>query len=198
MISLHIYGCRPEIYERAKEIGISDHHIHTDDRPNGGTPLYVAKKAWLTPTEEGETYRCVLQDDVKVCDGFYDKLNQLVERQPTGIFSLFPLAFLKRTDIGNEKLNSGRWIIPTTCVSGCAVMMPVDYIHDCWANAKEGEEADDERAIIEYLMKSKCGLYTTLPSIVQHIGTECLIKSATTNLHGNIRTPYFIDELTKT
>lgn len=191
MITVHIYGCRPEIYERAEKIGIPPHRIHVDDRPDGGTPLYVAKKAWLAPIEDGETHRCVLQDDVEVSKDFHNKLKQLIDREPKGVFSLFPLAFLDKCEIGDAKVKSGKWIFQTVCVSGCAVLMPTEYITECWENAQEGLEDDDEQAIINFLVKTRCKHFTTLPSTVQHIGTECLIKNAVSELHGDIHTYYF-------
>ena len=195
MISLYIYGCRPEIYERAKEIGVPSDHIFTDDRPNGGTPLYVAKKAWLDRIRIGETHRCVLQDDVAVCDNFMDHLQAMVKFDPAGVWSLFPLEFIDFPEKGEERHKKEGIFLRTTYLSGCAIMMPVDYCRSIYY-AEEGiAENDDEIAIMDAYHHKNAKLYTTIPATVQHLGDDCKVKSATTKYHGAyLRTPFFKQE----
>ena len=190
-----MYGCRPEIYERARQIGVPDDHVFTDDRPGGGTPLYTAKKAWLDRIVPNETHRCVLQDDVLVCNNFMEHLRAMVAHDWNAVWSLFPLEFIDIPERGRERYRSEGIFLKTTYLSGCAIMMPVDYMRSL-AYAEEGKvENDDEVAIQNIVYKRRVKLYTTIPATVQHIGDECKVKSATTKYHGAfLRTPYFKEE----
>ena len=61
-LDVHIFGVRERkhmLEATAVKLGIDKAHIHYDDRPNGGSVMYTAKKAWLAdiPNEITRQYR---------------------------------------------------------------------------------------------------------------------------------------------
>ena len=81
MIGIHIYGVESRLDNMLENAAkLPGAHIHIDDRygqDHGCYPsLYTCRKAFLAPQEEGETHRLVLQDDVELCDGFFEILQR--------------------------------------------------------------------------------------------------------------------------
>ena len=72
---------KDNILKMKEFLNLSDSDIFLDDRPNGGHALYTARKTWELPFNDDTTHRCVLQDDLEVCDGEYiESLDDLCRR----------------------------------------------------------------------------------------------------------------------
>lgn len=156
--------------------------VFFDDRPCGGNAAYTSKKTWALPFEnENITHRCVLQDDVLTCENFHAAINGLVTRFPMAVFSLFcPSA--KMIDIkrrfGEEQIVN----IKKCGVYGPAIIVPRKIVSDVY---KWGEQiAKKENAVVshddvlfgEYALAHQMNVYTTIPSLVQHLcPTESLL-----------------------
>ena len=183
-ISYHIYGCRSNIEDTATLLGIDN--IHKDEHPSGD-PFSIAKQTWLSPTDS--THKCVLEDDVEICDGFKEICEKMVSRYPLAIFSLFPLQFLKRNP-RTDKLISKDPYIRASNISACALIIPVQYIEDIFSQP----ERDVEALVMNYVVANKIDFYTTLPAIVQHIGLTSTIPTEGA-YHGNVQTDYFLKDV---
>lgn len=175
-IDIQIYGVHERddmIANTVEKLGLSYNNVHYDDRPGGGLMMYTAKKAWFAPLMEGQTHRVALADDVEVCDGFYEVCEQIADAHPNAIVSLFPYEFMKRNP---DVENVGTPYIKTLILSGCAIIMPVQYIKPCFDYIWEVFEdncADDE-GIQVWAEHKGIPIITTIPAIIQHIGDDSI------------------------
>jgi hypothetical protein len=130
------------IEKTAKKLSVSEENIFYDDRPNGGDPLYTAKKAYLSDCGNA-THLICLQDDVEVCNNFKEICNKIITMHPDKVISLFPFNYLKQTE---ELDNLKSPYIKTFLVSGQGIIMPTKYIKSCFEWIDEvfdGKGADD-------------------------------------------------------
>ena len=175
-LDIHIYGVHARdnmIAATATKLGLESDYIHYDDRPNGGLMMYTAKKAWLAPVPNGVTHRIALADDVEVCDGFIDIAKEIALAHPRSIVSFFPYDFMARNP-AIEGLDTPYLI--SHILSGCAIMMPVEYIETCFAYVKHryNDVCADDEGIQAWAKDAGVQIITTIPALVQHIGDESI------------------------
>ena len=175
-IDIQIYGvhARNDMIARTLErLNLGYDNVHYDDRPDGGLMIYTAKKAWLAPVSEGQTHRVALADDAEVCDGFWDICERIADVHPKAIVSLFPYEFMHRVPEIEGKASP---YIRANILSGCAIMMPIEYIEPCFnyiQSVFEDNCADDE-GIQAWADHKGIPIITTIPAIVQHIGDDSI------------------------
>lgn len=175
-IDIHIYGVheRDDMIAATKtKLNLSDDYIHYDDRPGGGLMMYTAKKAWLAPVSEGITHRIALADDVEVCDGFLNICTQIAEAHPKSIISFFPYEFMKKNP-EIEGYDTPYW--KAHILSGCAIMIPVEYIEPCFKYVKErfDDNCADDEGIQAWAEANGREILTTIPALIQHIGDDSI------------------------
>lgn len=175
-LDIHIYGVHARddmIAATASKLSISSDNIHYDDRPNGGLMMYTAKKAWLASIPENITHRIALADDVEVCDNFLEIAEQIAEAHPKSIISFFPYDFMKRVP---QIEGCDTPYFKARVLSGCAIMMPVEYIQPCFKYVKEryNDVCADDEAIQSWAESEGIEILTTIPALVQHIGDESI------------------------
>lgn len=157
---------RENVLKILKQLNMDESIVVYDDREGGGDALYTARKAWLAPLPPEKTHRLVLQDDVLLCDNFlsivYDIINTLRD-SVISLFNLVPADLVKNKECCYKKYET---------LSGCAIIMPVIYIKDCWRwiDANCSENKHDDLLISEYCKKHLINMFTTIPAIVQHLG----------------------------
>lgn len=175
-IDIHIYGVHERddmITATVNKLGLGYDNVHYDDRPERGLMIYTAKKAWLAPVPDGITHRVALADDVEVCDGFLEICEQIVATHPDKIISLFPYEFMQRNPL-IEGYDTPYF--KCNILSGCAIIMPVQYIKPCFDYVKAVFDdicADDE-GIQAYAEARGIGMLTTIPATIQHIGDDSI------------------------
>ena len=156
---------RDHVLAMLAHLNLGEDMVSYDDRPYGGSALYTAKLAWLTPVPEGMTHRVVLQDDLALCHDFVAILNRMVRVYPESIFSLLSGAYPK------HRLPNSPYIdIWNARIEGQAILMPVPRIGPCfeWI-AKHTNTPWDDAAITEYARAHKINVKSTIPSTVQHL-----------------------------
>ena len=131
-------------------------------------PFYSSSQAFALPMMEGITHRCVLQDDVDVCLGFTETINQLVSAYPDAVFSLFCTSKKMREQPESSVVRTGGQ------VWGPAVIIPVKYLE---AMRQDHELAcpslkHDDVFYSDYCWRHKIPVLTTIPNIVQHLGKD--------------------------
>lgn len=108
------------------EYGIPQESVSYDD---SGSALNGAKKAYLSDFDEGISHRLVLQDDVKICDGFFDIVQKNIESFPFSVFSYYEGQDITFAD----KVKQSPYIrMKGCCVCGLAVVIPKDVIVPCF------------------------------------------------------------------
>lgn len=177
-IDIQLFGVHQRdemIANLAEKLRLDTSQIHYDDRPNGGHCFYTAKKAWLAPLAEGVTHRLVCSDDIEVCNNFLEIAEQIAEAHPKSVTSFFPFEFMERNP-EIEQCETPYFLCHI--VSGCAIMMPVEYIEGyCnYADNNFGENADDDRTLQTWAEKSRIQILTTIPSLIQHIGDVSILN----------------------
>ena len=175
-VDIHIYGVHARddmITATVNKLDLSDDCVHYDDRPNGGFMIYTAKKAWLAPIQDGVTHRVVLADDVEVCGDFLNICKQIAEAHPKSIISFFPYEFMKRN---HEIEGCDTPYFKASILSGCGIMMPVEYIEPCFSYIKDrfNDECPDDFAIQSWADANRIQILTTIPALLQHIGDESI------------------------
>lgn len=170
---------RPYVMKMLCDLGLDESIVAWDDRPNGGSPMYTSRKAWLAPIPDGATHRLVLQDDVEMVDRFGELIQTAAENFPKALWSFYE----GRTSItgsADKKKPSPYIRIKGCCCYGVALMMPVEYIEPCfkWIEAELGADyKHDDCGIGLYSLINGVAVFSTIPSLVQHIApTESLMK----------------------
>lgn len=176
MIDCHVYGVHQRdemIRATVSKLGLDTNHVHYDDRPNGGLMMYTAKKAWLAPIPDGVTHRIALADDVEVCDNFLHIAEQIAAAHPKSIISFFPYDFMCR----NPSIEGcDTPYFKAHVLSGCAIMMPVEYIQPCfdYVKARYNDICADDEGIQAWADANGIAILSTIPALVQHIGDESI------------------------
>ena len=120
------------IEKMRQSLGISIKDVFLDDRPNGGHAMYTARKTWNLPFADNVTHRCVLQDDLAICEGFVNSVQRIVNKHPDCIICLYNPLDPERYKEMHESKN------PYTKVIGCdlwgqAVIIPKNNISELFA-----------------------------------------------------------------
>lgn len=160
-----------------KDLGLKDDDIIWDDRPGGGNAMYTVKKAWLSPLKEGETHRLVMSEDLEVCENFKEICEQMIAAHPGSCFTLFTTALNSRCY--DEYLSSltTPYIDHRIGIFGCAILLPVQYIQECfdWIEANCSPDIWDNIGIRRWLEHKGLEILTTVPCLIQHIGDESVV-----------------------
>lgn len=178
MVEIRIRTCpaRAEMAEKLRnELGLPETSVFTDDRENGGNPLYM----WFKMIENipaDATHICLLDDDVEVSTGFKQIVEQMAAAHSQCAFSLFT------TDLNSGYFDDfiGNLETPyVTCskLFGCAVILPVSILEECfnWIGTNCNlETAHDGHVVQEYLEQKGIQILTTIPGTVQHNGDTSL------------------------
>lgn len=157
-------------------LDLSDDSVFWDDREDGGDAMYTARKAWQSPIPEKSTHRLVLQDDIVICDNFLTIVNRVASTHKDSIVTLFHC----------DKHDTASRYIPTKRIRGCAIMIPVKMLEDLWWFVDNRMEFYRKPQLEEILKRDtsciqvwssakRIPCYTTVPSLVQHIGDESLV-----------------------
>lgn len=139
-----------------------------DDRPSGGGPQYTRKKCWKEPIPDGVTHRCVLQDDVDVCDNFIEIMQEIVNVHPEFIFSLF----CSRMKYEYRLPDSPYVIIKGKNAWGQGIMMPLKFVEPLYHFVDTELCPDfprDDGIYAWWAQQEKMEIMTTIPSTIQHL-----------------------------
>ena len=124
---------RQEMVEKLQSaLGLTEADIVYDEREEPGNPYVLVKQAWLLPHAEGVTHRVVLNDDVQVCTGFEQIIEQMAQSHPDCALSLFTMAF--DSESYNDFIHGieSPYVDHSWGLWGCAIMMPVAIVEDCF------------------------------------------------------------------
>jgi len=156
---------------------------------HGRGPWWNARRCWEHGQTTGATHHLILQDDVKVMNGFVVGIFDLIEAFPDDVMSLF---CLQRKDFQDQ---TARWGIAEG-VWGCAVLMPVKLVSEflAWekANIKPEFKHDDCRVSL-WCVKTKRRVKVPFPNVVDHLPIQSVMR------HSHFRprvSPYFVDDET--
>ena len=178
MVEIRIRTCsaRAEKADKLRnELELPETSVFTDDRENGGNPLYM----WFKMIENipaDATHICLLDDDVEVSTGFKQIVEQMVQAHSQCAFSLFT------TDLNSGYFDDFISNLETPYVTcsklfGCAVILPVSILEECfnWIGTNCNlETAHDGHVVQEYLEQKGIQILTTIPGTVQHDGDVSL------------------------
>ena len=176
-LAFKIYGVLQRINiikSIADQININSNDIYLDDRPNGGDALYTAKKAYLSDTGDA-THLVVFQDDVELCNDFINICEQIIAAHPDKIVSLFPFDYQMYS---NQCENIGTPYLSVDIMSGCGVIMPVQYIEPCFDYIKSefDDKIEDDMGIKKWAEHAGVDIITTIPATIQHIGDRSILN----------------------
>ena len=168
---------RQEMAENLRDtLGLTNQDIFYDESTEAGNPYLPVKQTWLLPHEDGVTHRVVLNDDVQVCSGFKQIIEQMAQSHPDCAFSLFTTAFdgesYNNFIIGLES----PYIHHVWSMWGCAILLPIGIVEECfnYIDAVFGEDALESHGILSYLKQKQIPVLSTIPVTVQHIGDDSL------------------------
>ena len=168
---------RQEMAENLRDtLGLTNQDIFYDESTEAGNPYLPVKQTWLLPHEDGVTHRVVLNDDVQVCSGFKQIIEQMAQSHPDCAFSLFTTAFdgesYNNFIIGLES----PYIHHDWSMWGCAILLPIGIVEECfnYIDAVFGEDALESHGILSYLKQKQIPVLSTIPVTVQHIGDDSL------------------------
>ena len=168
---------RQEMAENLRDtLELTDQDIFYDESSETGNPYLPVKQTWLLPHEEGATHRVVLNDDVQVCNGFKQIIEQMTQSHPDCAFSLFTMAF--DGDCYNDFISGldSPYIRHDWSMWGCAILLPIGIVEECfnYIDAVFGEDALESHGILSYLKQKQIPVLSTIPVTVQHIGDDSL------------------------
>lgn len=153
------------IEKMRQKLGLSVTDIFLDNRPNGGHAMYTARRTWGLKFEEGVTHRCVLQDDLDICEGFEKAINRIVEQNPDCIISIYnPMKPMNGKSPYIKIVGCDLW--------GQALIIPKDIIPKIfeWVDSINPDYPHDDVAIAEYARIHGVTVLATRDSLVQHLG----------------------------
>lgn len=168
---------RQEMVENLRDaLELTDQDIFYDESAETGNPYLPVKQTWLLPHEEGVTHRVVLNDDVQVCNGFKQIIEQMTQSHPDCAFSLFTMAF--DGDCYNDFISGldSPYIRHDWSMWGCAILLPIGIVEECfnYIEAVFGEDALESHGILSFLKHKQIPVLSTIPVTVQHIGDDSL------------------------
>lgn len=168
---------RQEMAENLRDaLELTDQDIFYDERTETGNPYLPVKQTWLLPHEEEVTHRVVLNDDVQVCSGFKQIIEQMAQSHPDCAFSLFTMAF--DGDCYNDFISGldSPYIRHDWSMWGCAILLPIGIVEECfnYIEAVFGEGVLESHGILSFLKHKQIPVLSTIPITVQHIGDDSL------------------------
>ena len=168
---------RQEMAENLRDtLELTDQDIFYDESSETGNPYLPVKQTWLLPHAEGMTHRVVLNDDVQVCNGFKQIIEQMTQSHPDCAFSLFTMAF--DGDCYNDFISGldSPYIRHDWSMWGCAILLPIGIVEECfnYIDAVFGEDALESFGILSFLRHKQIPVLSTIPVTIQHIGDESL------------------------
>lgn len=191
-IDYRIYGThsRDEMISEEVKALEGNCKVYYDDGDSSKDPiqrcLHTCKKSFTDKWEDDVTHICALQDDVLLCNGFTNIMEQIVSTHPDKIICLFPFDHLKRNTYTDNLVTP---YIRVTINSNVGTIIPVQYINECFEYvSKKIKHVPSESLCMKYYADSHgIEIITTIPSTVQHIGdSSILFPNAKIR-----RTPYF-------
>ncbi len=165
-LDVRIFG----IEERMENILTLNNHLPgvtvvIDKNHDGIIP--TSKKTWLIPTES--THVMVLNDDVLLCNDFYNICVTMINTHPKSIFTLFSFPYMDGSRInrcgGYPKKTP---YVEVKSVGGAGIIMPREYIEPCISSWKPDAKHDDT-SICEWAITNKIQILTPIPAILQHL-----------------------------
>lgn len=153
------------------QLDLDDADIIWDENPTGQA-MPTVKKAWRQPIGEGVTHRVVLSEDVVVCNGFREIVTQAVTAHPDCVFSLFS------TNLNGKPIYAATpYIDHARSIFGCALVLPVQYIEECfaWIEAALDPDVWDNEGIQAWINHKDLQILTTCPMLVQHVGDDSIV-----------------------
>ena len=168
---------RQEMAENLRDtLELTDQDIFYDESSETGNPYLPVKQTWLLPHAEGMTHRVVLNDDVQVCNGFKQIIEQMTQSHPDCAFSLFTMAF--DGDCYNDFISGldSPYIRHDWSMWGCAILLPIGIVEECfnYIDAVFGEDTLESHGILSFLKHKQIPVLSTIPITVQHIGDDSL------------------------
>ncbi|MFR7638468.1 MAG: hypothetical protein ACLUYS_02255 [Allobaculum sp.] len=168
---------REEMAENLRDtLELTDQDIFYDESTETGNPYLPVKQTWLLPHEEGVTHRVVLNDDVQVCNGFKQIIEQMTQSHPDCAFSLFTMAF--DGDCYDDFISGldSPYIRHDWSMWGCAILLPIGIVEECfnYIEAVFGEGVLESHGILSFLKHKQIPVLSTIPITVQHIGDDSL------------------------
>lgn len=168
---------RQEMAENLRDaLELTDQDIFYDESAETGNPYLPVKQTWLLPHEEGVTHRVVLNDDVQVCNGFKQIIEQMTQSHPDCAFSLFTMAF--DGDCYDDFISGldSPYIRHDWSMWGCAILLPIGIVEECfnYIEAVFGEGVLESHGILSFLKHKQIPVLSTIPITVQHIGDDSL------------------------
>ena len=168
---------RQEMAENLRDtLGLTNQDIFYDESTEAGNPYLPVKQTWLLPHEDGVTHRVVLNDDVQVCSGFKQIIEQMAQSHPDCAFSLFTTAFdgesYNNFIIGLES----PYIHHVWSMWGCAILLPIGIVEECFSyiDTVFGNDALESFGILSFLRHKQIPVLSTIPVTIQHVGDESL------------------------
>ena len=177
-VDVRIMACRERkhlVDDMLKKLNMNeDIVIWADEEDNNA--MKTARKTWLSHVGNGVTHRLVLQDDLLLCNGFYDYVVRIASKHPNEIINLYN----SRIQFEDRKLDTPYIRINGYGIYGQAIMMRVDYIKKMFEQIDSvlGKNyPHDDCAIGVFAGLNKIDVISTIPSLVQHLcPTESLLK----------------------
>lgn len=168
---------RQEMAENLRDtLELTDQDIFYDESAETGNPYLPVKQTWLLPHEEGITHRVVLNDDVQVCSGFKQIIEQMAQSHPDCAISLFTMVF--DGDCYNDFISGleSPYIRHDWSMWGCAILLPIGIVEECFSyiDSVFGKDALESQGILSFLKHKQIPVLSTIPVTVQHIGDDSL------------------------
>ena len=142
--------------------------VIADSRRAGPWP--TAKRAWQSGVTSGATHHLVLQDDTIAVPGLLASLPAIVNAVPDQIISLW----CNRPTVMRGAAMAGSCWIRGTSARGPALLMPTDVVDEFlrWQSRAIRAGAPDDVRVSLYAHAHKRHIWSTVPSLVEHIGKE--------------------------
>ena len=168
---------RQEMAENLRDtLELTDQDVFYDESSETGNPYLPVKQTWLLPHADGVTHRVVLNDDVQVCSGFKQIIEQMAQSHPDCAFSLFTMAF--DGESYNDFISGldSPYIRHDWSMWGCAILLPIGIVEECfnYIDAVFGEDALESFGILSFLRHKQIPVLSTIPVTIQHVGDESL------------------------
>lgn len=188
MLNIKIVGCHSRdnlISQIISRLHLSNDDIIYDDRPNGGNALYTVLKALKSFNVENCDHIVILADDAYPCDNFLSLLQNVIDKYPNDIISLFPLDDFEFFE--NKKLQIRKYVTEKSYISpywigtfihGVGYVIPSQYLVSLidFLTYEYTETAIDDNEITKFAKLNNIRIINTLPSLVQHIGDDSLLN----------------------
>ena len=154
-----------------QELGMEEDIVYYDiARPKAErNAMQNAKRTWLASSEK--THVCVMQDDLHLCKGFTEIVNECADRFPDAIFSFY------QPRLRWEDANNGTPYIEIVGggMYGQCIMMPTEMVEPCfrWGDINYGKDYPHDDTVIGFFATvNGIKVMATIPSLVQHLGNS--------------------------